>query len=277
MRVKKGEAVIVGLTRGASESYELNELMIIEAARHIRNGDVVMIGTGLPMVATTLAMKTHAPELVAVIESGPIDPIIMQTPISVSDPRVMHEAARLGSLREALGCVLQRGLVDIGFIGGAQIDQYANINSTVIGEYQSPKVRLPGSGGANDIACHAKRLLVIVSHEKRRFPLQCDYITSPGYLNGPGARQKAGLKVTAPTITVVTNLVVMEANAETGLFCVTKLMPGVDLEKVYSNTGFRPGVSSAVGEVEPPSEREIKTLREEVDPDGIYVKQEKTR
>ncbi len=263
-------------TRGASESYELNELMIIEAARHIRNGDVVMVGTGLPMVATTYAMKTHAPELVAVIESGPIDPIILQTPISVSDPRVMHKAARLGSLREVLGCVLQRGLVDIGFIGGAQIDQYGNINSTVIGEYRSPKVRLPGSGGANDIACHARRLLVVVSHEKRRFPLKCDYITSPGYLNGPGARQKAGLGGSAPTITVVTNLGVMEADAKTGLFCVTKLMPGVNLETVYSNMAFRPGVSSSVVEVTSPTEREIKTLREEVDPDGIYVKRGKT-
>jgi len=181
----------VGLTRSEHSSYDLDELMIIEAARHIRNGDVVMVGTGLPMVATTLAMKTHAPELIAVIESGPIDPVIMQTPISGSAPRAMHEAARLGSLREVLGCVLQRGLVDLGFIGGAQIDQFGNINSTVIGDYRSPKVRLPGSGGANDIACHARRLLIIVSHEKRRFPLQCDYVTSPGYLNGPGARQRA--------------------------------------------------------------------------------------
>ena len=232
----------IGLTQGTLDSYELSELMIIEAARHIGNGDVVMVGTGLPMVATTLAMKTHAPELVAVIESGSIDPIMMQTPISVSDPRAMHKTARLGSLREVLGCVLQRGLVDIGFLGGAQIDQYGNINSTVIGEYRSPKVRLPGSGGANDIACHAKHLLIIVSHERRRFPLQCDYITSPGYLNGPGARRKTGLRVSAPTITVVTNLVVMKSDAETGLFCVTKLMPGVDLDAVYSNTEFRPVV-----------------------------------
>lgn len=266
----------VGLTRSEHGSYDFDELMIIEAARHIRNGDVVMVGTGLPMVATTLAMKTHAPELVAVIESGPIDPVIMQTPISVSDPRAMHEAARLGSLREVLGCVLQRGLVDIGFIGGAQIDQFGNINSTVIGDYRSPKVRLPGSGGANDIACHARRLLIIVSHEKRRFPLKCDYVTSPGYLNGPGARQRAGLKVLTPTITVVTNLVVMETDAETGLFCVTKLMPGVDLDAVYGNTGFRPGVASTLEEVAPPSDRDLETLREEVDPDGVYVKRGKS-
>lgn len=262
--------------RDAPDSYGLNELMIIEAARHIRNGDVVMVGTGLPMVATTFAMKAHAPDLVAVVESGPIDPIIMQTPISVSDPRVMHKAARLGSLREVLGCILQRGLVDIGFIGGAQIDRHGNINSTVIGDYHSPKVRFPGSGGANDIASHAKRLLIIVTHERRRFPVQCDYITSPGYLDGLGARQKAGLRVAAPPITVVTNLAVMEIDQETGLFRVTKLMPGVKLETIHDNTGFQLGVASSVGEVEPPSEPDIRILREEVDPEGIYVRQGKT-
>ncbi|MFQ5994904.1 MAG: CoA-transferase subunit beta [Acidiferrobacterales bacterium] len=261
---------------GAANGYELTELMIIEAARHIDNGDVVMVGTGLPMVATTFAIKTHAPDLVAVVESGPIDPIIVQTPISVSDPRVMHKAARLGSLREVLGCVLQRGLVDVGFIGGAQIDQYGNINSTVIGDYLSPKVRLPGSGGANDIASHAKRLLIIVSHEQRRFPAQCDYITSPGYLSGPGARKKAGLKVSAPPITVVTNLLVMEANPQTGLFCVTKLMPGVDLEAVYDNTGFRPSVTPDVETVAPPAERDLRILRDEVDPEGAYVRRSRS-
>ena len=114
-----------------SSTYGLKELMIIEAARHIADGNVVIVGTGLPMVATTFAFKTHAPNLVVIVESGPIDPVIMKTPISVSDPRAMHQAARLGSLREVLGCVLQRGLVDVGFIGGAQIDQYGNINSTV--------------------------------------------------------------------------------------------------------------------------------------------------
>ncbi|MFQ5849603.1 MAG: CoA-transferase subunit beta [Candidatus Binatia bacterium] len=264
------------MTGVATGGYELNELMVIEAARHIEDGDVVMVGTGLPMVATTLAMKTHAPDLVAIVESGAIDPIIMQTPISVSDPRVMHQASRLGSLREVLGCILQRGLVDVGFIGGAQIDQYANINSTILGDYHFPKVRFPGSGGANDIACHAKRLLVIVFHERRRFPVRCDYITSPGYLSGPGARQEAGLKVPAPPITVVTNLGVMETNPETGLFRVTKLMPGVKLEAIHNNTGFRPGVAPVVEEVASPSEAEIRILREKVDPDGVYVRRRKT-
>ncbi len=255
--------------------YDLNELMIIEAARHIADGEIVMIGTGLPMVATALACKTHASALIPVIESGPIDPIIVQTPISVSDPRAMNQAARLGSLREVLGCILQRGLVDIGFIGGAQIDRYGNINSTVIGDYRSPKVRLPGSGGANDIASHAKRLLIIASHEQRRFPARCDYVTSPGYLNGPGARKEAGLNTPAPPITVVTNLAVMETDPDSGLLCVSKLMPGVDLETVYGNMSFRPEVSPSVEEVAPPSDQHIRVLREEVDPDGLYIKRPK--
>ena len=187
----------------------------------------------------------------------------------------MHRAVRIGSLLDALGGILQRGLADVAFLGGAQIDQYGNINSTVIGDYRSPKGRLPGSGGANDIASHAKRLLLIVSHERRRFPLQCDYITSPGYLDGPKARKKAGLKTAAPRITVVTNLAVMETNPETGLFSVTKLMPGVDLETVYSNMEFRPSVGSVIETVALPSDHNIRFLREVVDPEGVYVKRDK--
>ena len=250
------------------------EHMIIEAAHNLAEGEIVMVGTGLPMVATTLAVKTHAPNLIAVVESGPIDPILKKTPISVSDPRVMNKAARLGSLREVLGCILQRGLVDIGFIGGAQIDRYANINSTIIGDYSAPKVRLPGSGGANDIASHAKRLLIIAPHERRRFPEKCDYITSPGYLDGPHARQKAGLPVYAPPITVVTNLAVMEAVPTTGRLRITKLMNGVDLETVQRNTGFPIDAAANVAEFVPPTDEELALLREEIDPDGIYINRE---
>ena len=251
-----------------------NEYMIIEAAHNLADGEIVMVGTGLPMVATTLAVRTHAPNLIAVVESGPIDPIIRQTPISVSDPRVMNRAARLGSLREVLGCILQRGLVDIGFIGGAQIDRYANINSTIIGDYQMPKVRLPGSGGANDIASHAKRLLIIAPHERRRFPSRCDYITSPGYLDGPQARRKAGFRVDTPPITVVTNLAVMEVVPATGLLRITKLMKGVEVDTVRQNTGFPIDVSPCLSEFVSPTESELRMLREEIDPDGVYINHE---
>jgi glutaconate CoA-transferase subunit B len=248
------------------------ELMVIEAARHIRDGYVVLVGTGLPMVATTFAQKSHAPDLIYVVESGPIAPEVIPTPISVSDPKIMHRAARLGSKREVLGCILQRGLVDIGFLGGAQIDQYGNINTTVIGDYRKPTRRLPGSGGANDVASHSKRILIITKHEKRRFPAHCDYITSPGYIFGPEGRIKAGLKVTTPPITIVTDLVVMEITHESRTMQIIKLMPGVKLEKVLDNLQFAPTVSPRLTEVELPTAEQVRILREEVDPMRVYLK-----
>jgi len=252
--------------------YTLQELMVIEAARQIRDGDVVFVGTGLPLLATAFAQRTHAPGLCFVVETGAIAPLVVPTPISVSDPRILHKAVRLGTLREVLGCLLQRGLVDVGFLGGAQIDPFGNINSTVIGDYARPAVRLPGSGGANDIASHARRLVIIATHEKRRFPPSCDYVTSPGYLHGPDGRQKAGLKVTHPGITVVTDLAVLEIDPATARLRIARLMPGVSAGRVRDNTGFELGVAAPLGSVEPPSAEQLRVLREDVDPDGVYLK-----
>ncbi len=186
--------------------YALDELMVVEASRHIADGDVVMVGTGLPMVASLLALKSHAPNMCYVVETGPVAPDVIPTPTSVSDARVMHRAVRFGSLLDALGGILQRGMADVAFLGGAQIDQFANVNSTVIGDYERPKVRFPGSGGANDLASHAGKILIITRHEKRRFPERCDFITSPGYIDGPEGRKNAGLPQPYPDITVITEL-----------------------------------------------------------------------
>ena len=171
-----------------TRDYALDELMVVEAARYIDDGDIVLVGTGLPFAASLFAQKSGAPHMCYVVETGPISPEVIPTPISVSDARVMYRAARIGSLVESLGGVLQRGMADVAFLGGAQIDQYANVNSTVIGDYDKPKVRFPGSGGANDLASHARKILIITRHEKRRFPANCDYITSPGYIDGPDGR-----------------------------------------------------------------------------------------
>ena len=255
--------------------YRLDELMVVEASRHIADGDVVMVGTGLPMVAGLFALKTHAPNMCYVVETGPIAPEVIPTPISVSDARVMHRAVMLGSLLDTLGGVLQRGLADVGFLGGAQIDQFANVNSTVIGDYRRPKVRLPGSGGANDLASHARKVLIITRHEKRRFPARCDFITSPGYIDGPDGRKKAGLPVPYPDIIVVTDLTVMSIDKTAGRLSVDKLMPGVSLERVLENTGFEPLVADEVVAVEPPTERELRILREEVDPGGMYLSKDR--
>ena len=244
----------------------------MEASRYIADGDIVMVGTGLPMVAALLALKNHAPHMCYVVETGPIAPEVIPTPTSVSDARVMYRAVRHGSLVDALGGVLQRGLADVGFLGGAQIDQFANVNSTVIGDYENPKVRLPGSGGANDIASHAKKVLIIIRHEKRRFPEHCDFITSPGYIDGPEGRKKAGIPSAYPDIVVVTDMAVMAIDKGEGRLKVDKLMPGISLEQVFENTGFKPLVADQVDGVDPPQGSELRILREEVDPQGIYLK-----
>jgi glutaconate CoA-transferase subunit B len=254
-----------------AETLKLDELMIIEAARNVRDGETVFAGTGMPLVAAMFAQKSHAPHMCFVLETGPIAPQVLPVPTSVSDPKGMHRAAKLGTLREVLGCLLQRGMVDVGFLGGAQIDQYANINSTVIGDYDRPKVRFPGSGGANDIASHAKRILIICRHEKRRFPEKCAYITSPGYIDGPQGREKAGIKNAYPDVTVVTDMAVMAVDKVTGKLRVVKLMPGVTFEKVQENTGFPLPKVANLPTVQLPTEEDMRILHEEVDPDGEYL------
>ena len=246
--------------------------MVVEASRYINDGDTVMVGTGMPMVASLFAQKNHAPHMCYIVETGPVAPEVIPTPISVSDPRVMYRAVRLGSLLDALGGVLQRGLADVAFLGGAQVDQFANVNSTVIGDYEHPKVRFPGSGGANDLASHAARIVIITRHERRRFPERCDYITSPGYIDGPDGRQNAGLPVPYPDIYVITDLTVMAIDKSRGRLRVEKLMPGVTVDQVRENTGFEPLEAPEIVAVDPPSSEELRLLREDVDPGGMYVK-----
>jgi len=256
-----------------AKNYSTNELMVIEGSRYLKDTDTVMVGTGLPMVASMLAQMTHAPNINLLAESGPMDPILDIAPISVSDPKIQRKAVKLGSTREVLGCLLQRGLVDVGFLGGAQIDQYGNINSSYIGTYENPKTRFPGSGGANDIATNVSKILIITKHEKRRFPQKVDFITSPGYVDGPEGRTKNFMKVNHPEIVLITDLAVMVFDRTKGKMTIVKLMPGVTIEKVKENTGFIPDVASKVEEVEPPTDDELKLLRDEVDKDGVYLKE----
>lgn len=237
------------------------EILVVEGARQIQDGDVVIVGTGLPLLAATLAQRTHAPGAKLVIESGIVFPQVVPTPVSVVDPRLMNGASRHGSLYEALGGFVQRGLVRTGFLGGAQIDRYANINSTVVAGK-----RLPGSGGANDIASHCRKVVILTDHERRRFPERCEYVTSPGFLTGPGARKRAGLPPLE--VKVITDLCVMEA-ADSAL-TVTALMPGATLAEVRAETGFDPAVADVLSEVDSPTAAELSLLREVLDPHCVY-------
>lgn len=262
------------MTTTATEMAPLaRELLVFEGARQIADGDVIIAGTGLPLLAGLVAQRTHAPNARLVIESGVVFPEVTPTPLSVVDPRIMKRPSRLGSLVEALGGFVQRGLVHTGFLGGAQVDECANINSTWI-DTGTRKIRLPGSGGANDIASHCPKVVILTNHERRRFPRRCDYITSPGFLDGPGGRRRAGLGPLQ--VKVVTDLCVMEGDDETGQLTVTELMPGATLEQVMDNTGFAPAVADSVPVVAPPQPEHVVLLRQTLDPHSRYFPERRT-
>jgi glutaconate CoA-transferase subunit B len=252
-------------------SYSKEELMVVAASKEIKDNEVAIIGTGLPMIAAYLAKYTHAPGVTLFFESGIIDPKPKDLAIGVGDFCLLTDCAKSIGLYYSLS-LLQRGYVDLGFLGAAEIDQYGNINSTFIGgEYKRPKMRLPGSGGANDIASLAKRVIVIVPHQKRKFPKKCQYITTPGFLDGPGAREKAGLRGHGP-VRVITNLAVLGFDDDSRRMKLETIHPGVRLEEVIENTEFELIIPENVGKTALPTPADLKLLRENIDPDGFYIK-----
>jgi acyl CoA:acetate/3-ketoacid CoA transferase beta subunit len=254
-----------------SPSYSKEEIMVVAASKEIEDNEVAIIGTGLPMIAAYLAKYTHAPGVTMFFESGIIDPKPKELATGVGDFCLLTDCAKSIGLYYSLS-LLQRGYVDLGFLGAAEIDQFGNINSTFIGgNYTRPKVRLPGSGGANDIASLAKRVIVIVPHQKRKFPEKCQYVTTPGFLDGPGAREKAGLRGAGPA-RVITNLAVLGFDEESRRMKLETLHPGVELQEVIDNTGFELIIPTNIGETVPPTTAELKLLREDIDPDRFYIK-----
>ncbi len=251
--------------------YSSSELMIINSARMLRNGDVVFVGVGQPNLACNLAKRTHAPDLVMIYEAGVIGAEPNRLPLSIGDPTLVSGALSVVSMYDIFSNYLQRGNVDVGFLGGAQIDKYGNINATVIGsDYAHPKVRLPGSGGAQEIAAWANRCYVMTPHQKRRFPEKCDFITSAGYLDGKGSREKAGLRGKGP-LAVVTDIGILEPDAD-GEMILTCLHPGKTVEDAISNTGWMLKTIPQPQITEPVTEKELLILRKELDPTGIYIK-----
>ncbi len=251
--------------------YTLTELMAVTAAREIKDGEIVFAGTGLPMLGAMLAQRTHAPDCCLIFEAGTVASHLAHLPMSVGDPRVMRRAATAAGLAEVFTYVLQAGRVDVGFLSGAQIDPFGNINSTSIGaDPVHPKVRFPGSGGSCDIACLAKRTVIIALHEKRRFPAQIDYITSPGWLNGGDSRRRAGLVRGGPSV-VVTNKGVMRFRSDTKAMYLASYHPGLTAQAVADETGFPLDTSEAV-ETPVPDLEELRILREVVDPERIFLK-----
>lgn len=249
--------------------YTASELMTIMAARLLRDGDVVFVGVGLPNLACNLARRTHAPQLYMIYEAGVIGARPARLPLSIGDPTLVSGAAAVCSMYDVFAFYLQRGNVDVGFLGGAQIDRYGNINATVIGDYDHPKVRLPGSGGSMEIAAWANRCYIITPHQKRRFPEQVDFQTSAGFCYHGQARRSAGVRGSGPQA-VVTNLGILEPDQE-GELILAALHPGVTVEEVQANTGWPLRVAENIRYTEPPTGEELRILREELDPDKIYL------
>lgn len=251
-----------------SSDYTDTELMVTIAARELGDGESVLVGVGVPNLACNLAKRTHAPNLRMFYESGTIDSNPRSLPLSIGDPVLASGAAGLVPMYEGFSKYLQAGRIDVGFLGGAQIDKYGNINSTVIGEYDNPKVRLPGSGGACEIASNSHRTLVITPHQKRRFPEVVDFVTSPGYLDGDTSREELGLR--GGPEAVITDLAMMRFDDD-GEMYVESLHPGVSREDVQAATGWELSFSDDIGTTETPTTDEIRLLREDLDPDGLYI------
>jgi len=250
--------------------YSAMELMICIAARLLQNGSTVGVGTGAPCAAAMLAQKTSSPDLYIVFEAGGLAPQLPSMPISVGDSRTFHRALVATTMSRVFDAC-QRGMVDYTFLGGAQIDAYGNLNSTVIGDYSKPKVRFPGSGGANDFASLCWNTIVMTTQNTKRFVEKLDFLTTPGYLTGPGAREEAGLPADSGPYKIITDLAVLRFGEDTKRMEVESLHPGITFDQVQENTGFKLGKARRIEQTEPPRDNELTILREQVDPYGYVI------
>jgi glutaconate CoA-transferase subunit B len=245
--------------------------MIVNAARLLQDGDVVFVGVGQPNLACNLAKRTHAPNLVMIYEAGVIGAEPDRLPLSIGDPTLVSGALSVVSMYDIFSLYLQRGNIDVGFMGGAQIDRFGNINATFIGsDYNHPKTRLPGSGGAQEIAAWANRCYLMTPHQKRRFPEKVDFMTSAGFLAGRSEREATGVRG-AGMLAVVTDIGLMEPD-EQGELILTAVHPGRTPEEAIENTGWALKVAPSLRITPSVGQKELRILREELDPEGIYLK-----
>jgi glutaconate CoA-transferase subunit B len=239
----------------AATEYTLNELMCVLAAREIRDGDVVFVGIGLPNLACNLARATHAPNMTLIYESGAVGAVPERVPPSIGDPALVTGSLQVTSMADIFQCFLQNGKIQIGFLGGAQVDRFGDINTTVVGDYASPTVRLPGSGGASEIAAHAQRVLIVTKLSKRAFPEKVDFVTSHG---------KRVAKI-------ITNMGVLEPDAA-GEMVLTALHPGVTFAQVQEAVGWTLKKAEPLKTSPLPTAREVELLRTKLDPKRLHIK-----
>jgi glutaconate CoA-transferase subunit B len=245
------------------------ELMAASGARELKDGEIVVVGLGLPVVASFLAKRTHAPNLTILFELGVADPEPIDIGSGLSDPRFWYRAKMHTSFVDMLGMVLHKGLVDVGFLGGLEIDAYGNLNSTLLGDPKGKFRRFTGSGGANDLASSARRTVIIIRHEARKLKEAVSFITSPGYLRGDGERERAGL-IGGPG-RVITDKAVFGFDPETKRMRLEAIHPNTTLEDVLSNMSFQPVIPKDLRVTEPPTAEQLRLIREEIDPDRVYA------
>jgi len=241
--------------------YTTSEIMTIASARLLKNGAVCFVGIGLPSTAANLARLTHAPDIVLIYESGPIGAKPPVLPLSIGDGDLAETADTVVSTPEIFRYWLQGGRVDVGFLGAAQIDRFANINTTVIGDYKKPSTRLPGAGGAPEIASCAYEVVLILKQSARAFVKKLDFVTSVGHLDGGDARKRLGLPGKGP-VAVVTDLCVMQPDEATKELTVTQLHPGVTREQVAKATAWEIRFAESLKETPTPTAIELETLRD---------------
>ncbi len=249
--------------------YTKIEFLAACASTHVRDGENVFGGTGLPLLAALLAKETHAPNINLISEAGFIDARPGEVPLSVADSRYYYGCSASIGLIETLGFLLQGGRIDVGFLGAAQIDEYGNLNTSYIGPFESPKVKLPGSGGGNDIASSAKRLIIMMTHDKRKFVKKLDYFTSPGHLKGPGSRKKWNMVGGGPEV-VITDMCQMDFEPETQKIRLMSVHPGYSVQDIIDNVMFDLIIPDDVPTTPEPTEEQIRIMHR-LDPHGVYL------
>ena len=253
-----------------ADGWSRSEMLVVAGARALAGRRVCFVGIGLPNIAVALAQRTVAPDVELIYESGVYGARPVRLPLSIGDPCLVTGALAATSMVELFQYYLQGGLVDVGFLGAAQLDRYGNINTTVIGDYHHPKVRLPGSGGACEIAINAREVFVLMRQSPRSFVDEIDFRTSPGNLGGAATRAAQGWQGRGPTL-VVTDLASYRFEQDSGELLLASVHPGVTVEQVREATGWQLRVADDLAETPPPTAEELRLIREELDPDGVYV------
>jgi glutaconate CoA-transferase subunit B len=262
---------------GGTMDFTHREMMIVAAAREIKDGETLLTGAYWPILPSVLAKKTHAPNAIFVFEGGVVcNWAPPRIPLIAHDPTNLSCAVMCGDLLDTLGMVVHGGWADVGFLSASAVDKYGNVNTTCMGDYLNPRVRLPGSGGASDIASSAKRVIIILEQSRERFPERVDFITTPGFLQGSDSRERAGLRPSGPNV-VVTDLGVYRFEEDSKEMYLDSYHPGVSVDKIKDNVGWELKISPQVKETKPPSAWELKVLREEVDPMGMYLRDVRTQ